>query len=60
MSVDGAKQLCDEHLRAAEAHLDAIKALKARRREQLTYDATLGRFDDAALEIEQRRATSRT
>ncbi|WP_437747876.1 M3 family metallopeptidase [Sorangium sp. So ce1504] len=51
LTVEGVKQLCDEHLRAAEGHLDAIRALRGAPPEKLTYAATLGRFDDAALEV---------
>ncbi|WP_437668650.1 M3 family metallopeptidase [Sorangium sp. So ce131] len=50
-TVSGVKQLCDDHLRAAEEHLGAIKALKGAPPEQLTYAATLGRFDSAVLEV---------
>ncbi|MGK3984238.1 M3 family metallopeptidase [Sorangium sp. So ce136] len=51
LTVDGVKQLCDDHLRAAEMHLDAIRALKEAPPAKLTYAATLGRFDDAVLEV---------
>lgn len=51
ITAGGVKQLCDDHLRAAEAHLDAIRALKEAPPEKLTYAATLGRFDGAVLEV---------
>ncbi|MGK4004129.1 M3 family metallopeptidase [Sorangium sp. So ce1036] len=51
MTVSGVKRLCDEHLSAAARHLDAIRALKGAPPEELTYAATLGRFDDAVLEV---------
>lgn len=50
-TMDGVKQLCDDHLRAAEAHLDAVRALKDAPPGELTYEATLGRFDNAVLEV---------
>src|SRR3954471_6098735 len=52
MSVDGAKRLCDDHLKAAQALVDRIKTLKGAAAPQLTYDAVLGRFDDVALEVD--------
>lgn len=52
MSVDGAKRLCDEHLKAAQALVERIKTLKGAAPAQLTYDAVLGRFDDVVLEVD--------
>lgn len=52
MSVDGAKRLCDDHLKAAQALVDRIKSLKGAAAPALTYDAVLGRFDDVVLEID--------
>lgn len=52
MSVDGAKRLCDDHLKAAQALVDRIKTLKGAPAPALTYDAVLGRFDDVALEVD--------
>jgi thimet oligopeptidase len=47
----GVKSLCDDHLSAAQAHVDAIKALKGAPPDKLTYAATVGRFDDMVLEL---------
>ena len=52
MSVDGAKRLCDDHLKAAQALVDRIKTLKGAAAPALTYDAVLGRFDDVVLEVD--------
>jgi thimet oligopeptidase len=52
MSVDGAKRLCDDHLKAAQAMVERIKTLKGAAPAQLTYDAVLGRFDDVVLEVD--------
>lgn len=51
MTVEGAKRLCDDHLRTAEALLQQVRALKGAAPAALTYDSTLGRFDDVLLEI---------
>ncbi len=48
---DGIRQLCDEHLALAQQHLDEIKKLKEVKPEELTFASTLGRFDDAILEV---------
>jgi thimet oligopeptidase len=50
LSVEGVKRVCDEHLAAAQAFVDGIKALKGAPQSELTYDAALGRFDRAVLE----------
>jgi thimet oligopeptidase len=50
LTVDGEKRLCDEHLRNAASFVEHIKALKGAPAAELTYDATLGRFDRAVLE----------
>ncbi len=50
LTVDGAKRMCDQHLAAAAALVARIKALKGAPAAELTYDATLGRFDRAVLE----------
>ena len=50
LSVDGEKRVCDDHLKAAAALVGRIKALKSAPPAELTYDATLGRFDRAVLE----------
>jgi len=52
MSVDGAKRLCDDHLKAAQALVERIKTLKGAAPAALTYDAVIGRFDDVILEID--------
>jgi thimet oligopeptidase len=51
MTPDGAAKLCNDHLQLAQQHLDAIKALKGKPAAELSYAATLGRFDDIVLEI---------
>jgi len=51
LSVDGVKRLCADHLANATAIVDRIKALKDAPAEQLSYSATLGRFDDVLLEL---------
>jgi len=51
MTPDGVKKICDDHLALAQGHLDAIKALKGAPAERLTFASTLGRFDDAVLEV---------
>lgn len=51
MTPSGVEKLCDDHLRAAEEHLQAIKALKGAPADELTYAATLGRFDNIVLEV---------
>jgi thimet oligopeptidase len=51
MSVDGAKRLCDEHLKSAKDLIEQIKTLKGAPAAELTYDKTLGRFDDVVVEI---------
>jgi thimet oligopeptidase len=50
ITTAGVKSLCDDHLRAAQAHVDAIKALGGAPPDKLTYAATVGRFDDMVLE----------
>ncbi len=51
LTVEGATRLCDDHLKLAQAHLDGIKALKGSAADKLTYAATIGRFDDAMIEV---------
>ncbi|MEZ4294538.1 MAG: M3 family metallopeptidase [Polyangiaceae bacterium] len=51
MTVDGVKKLCDEHLATAQKLLDQLKGLKDSPADKLTYDTTLGVFDDIILEI---------
>jgi thimet oligopeptidase len=50
-SVAGLTRLCDDHLRAAQTHMDAIKALKGSPPEQLTYQTTLGQLDNVVLAL---------
>jgi thimet oligopeptidase len=49
-TVEGVKKVCDDHLAAAATLVARIKALKGAPAAELTYDATLGRFDRAVLE----------
>lgn len=51
MTPEGVKKLCDDRLQLAQQHLDAIKALKGKPAAELTYQGTLGRFDEIVLEI---------
>jgi thimet oligopeptidase len=51
MTVEGAKRLCTEHLQTADALVQQIRALKKAPASELTYDATVGRFDDVLLEV---------
>lgn len=51
MSVEGAKRLCDDHLKAAKDLVEQIKALKGAPAAELSYEKTLGRFDDVVVEI---------
>jgi thimet oligopeptidase len=51
MSVEGVKKLCDDHLAAAKALLDELRALEGAPPDKLTYEATLGRYDDVLLEL---------
>jgi thimet oligopeptidase len=51
MTVDGVKKLCDDHLAEAQKLLDQLKALKGAPPEKITYEGTIGAFDDIILEI---------
>lgn len=51
LTVEGAKRICDDHLKAAEDLLARIRALKGAPSTALTYEATLGRFDQMQLQI---------
>jgi thimet oligopeptidase len=51
MTVDGVKKLCDDHLALAQKLLDQLKGLKGAAADKLTYDSTLGVFDDIVLEL---------
>jgi thimet oligopeptidase len=50
LTVEGEKHICDQHLAAASALVARIKALKGAPAAELTYEATLGRFDRTVLE----------
>ena len=60
LSVDGVKKLCDDHLAAAQAMLERIKALKGAPPAELTYEATLGALRRRRVRGRQRLASSRT
>ena len=47
----GIKKLCDDHLALAEARLEAIKALRGAPPDKLSFEATLGRFDEVIGEV---------
>jgi thimet oligopeptidase len=51
MTVDGVKKLCDDHLAEAQKILDQIKSLKSAPPDKLTYESTLGAFDDIVSEV---------
>lgn len=51
MTAEGVQKLCDDHIKAAEAILAEIKSLKGAPAEKLTYEATIGRFDDLVMEL---------
>ncbi|HEY2512521.1 MAG TPA: M3 family metallopeptidase [Polyangiaceae bacterium] len=48
---DGARRLCDDHLGRARAILDESRALEGTPTSGLTYEKTIGRFDDAITEV---------
>jgi len=51
MTVEGVQKLCDDHLAQARKLLDQLKSLKGAAADKLTYESTLGLFDDIVLEI---------
>jgi thimet oligopeptidase len=51
LTADGVRHICDDHLASARAILDEIKSRKGSAPATLTYETTIGRFDDAVLEI---------
>jgi thimet oligopeptidase len=53
LTVDGEKRICDDNLKAAEALAAKIRALKGAPADQLTYAATLGRFDRVGLMVSE-------
>jgi thimet oligopeptidase len=48
---DGVRRICDDHLASAHAILDEIRARAGGPAAELTYEKTIGRFDDAVAEI---------
>lgn len=50
-TVDGVLRICDDHLAAATAVLNELRALEGAPASRLTYESTLGRFDDVLLEL---------
>jgi thimet oligopeptidase len=51
-TAEGIKRVCDQHLAAAQAIVDRIKKLNGAPADKLTYEATLGAFDDVLFEVE--------
>ena len=51
MTVDGVKALCDDNLAVARRIVDGIKEVDITSADALTWEATLGRLDDAFLAI---------
>ena len=51
MSVEGVTKLCDDHLQRARTILESIKALAIGPADALTWDSTVGRYDDITLEL---------
>jgi thimet oligopeptidase len=51
LTAEGQRRLCDDHLAAAEGLLETIRALAGSTPDKLTYEATLGRFDDVIAEM---------
>jgi thimet oligopeptidase len=50
VTAESQKRLCDDHLMAAQAIADTIRALAGAPADKLTYEATLGAFDDVIAE----------
>src|SRR5579862_5345360 len=50
LTADGQRHLCDDHLAEAQKLADGIRALAGATADKLTYEATLGRFDDIIVE----------
>lgn len=48
---EGVRRLCDDHLANARAILDEIRSRAGAPPSELTYETTIGRFDDAVAEI---------
>jgi thimet oligopeptidase len=51
LTVEGEKRVCDDHLKAAQDLLARIRSLKGAPAAEVTYEATLGRFDQVQLQI---------
>jgi thimet oligopeptidase len=51
LTVEGEIELCEAHLKSAQAILDEIKTLAHAPPASLTYATTIGRFDDAIAEV---------
>lgn len=51
LTVDRAKRICDEHIEAAQVLIERIKAKKGAPSAELTYETTLGRLDQVALQL---------
>ncbi|MEJ7728919.1 MAG: M3 family metallopeptidase [Polyangiaceae bacterium] len=49
MTAPGVTKLCDDNLALAQRNIEAVKALAGAPPERLTFETTLGRFDDAVL-----------
>src|SRR5687768_10432106 len=49
MTAPGVTKLCDDNLALAQRNIEAVKALAGSPPERLTFETTLGRFDDAVL-----------
>jgi thimet oligopeptidase len=52
MTVDGVRHLCDDHLARAQALVDYVKRYQGAPAERLTYDETLGRWDEISMEVQ--------
>src|SRR5580692_7492132 len=50
LTPEGQTRLCDDHLAAAQKLVEAIRAGKGASPGELTYETTIGRFDDAIVE----------
>jgi thimet oligopeptidase len=50
LTAEGVTRLCDDHLATANKRVSEIRALAGAPPDKVTYEATLGRLDDAILE----------
>src|SRR5579872_664088 len=46
LTAEGQRRLCDDHLAEAQKLVESIRALAGAPADRLTYEATIGRFDD--------------